>query len=67
MIDEITVSNNANLQSGTGTSYGATGTSAGGQIDLRTIPADNIEKVEVITGVPSVEYGDVTTGWLGGL
>ncbi len=62
MIDDITLSNNANLQSGTGTSYGATSTSAGGQIDLRTIPADNIESVEVVTGVPSVEYGDVTTG-----
>ena len=62
MIDDITLSNNANLQSGTGTSYGATSTSAGSQIDLRTIPADNIASVEVVTGVPSVEYGDVTTG-----
>jgi len=62
VVDDITLSNNANLQSGTGTSYGSTTTSAGGQVDLRTIPADNIESVEVVTGVPSVEHGDVTTG-----
>jgi len=62
MIDDITLSNNANLQSGPGTASATVSTSAGTGIDLRTIPADNIEKVEVITGVPSVEYGDLTTG-----
>ena len=33
-----------------------------GGIDLRTIPADNIESVEVITGIPSVEYGNFANG-----
>ncbi|MFO7840919.1 MAG: TonB-dependent receptor [Fidelibacterota bacterium] len=30
--------------------------------DLRIIPADNIATVEVITGIPSVEYGNFTDG-----
>ncbi len=62
IVDDITISNNANLQSGPGTATAVTSTTAGSGIDLRTIPADNIEKVEVVTGVPSVEYGDMTTG-----
>ncbi len=31
-------------------------------IDLRTIPADNIESVEVISGIPSAEYGNFSNG-----
>ncbi len=62
IIDDIAISNNANLQTGTGTASAVTSSTAGSGIDLRGIPADNIQKVEVITGVPSVEYGDLTTG-----
>lgn len=62
MVDGIPVSNNANLQFEKWTS-GITGPSnVGGGVDLRTIPADNIESIEVIRGLPSVRYGDVTAG-----
>lgn len=62
MVDGIPLSNNANLQFEKWTS-GITGPSnVGGGIDLRTIPADNIESIEVILGLPSVRYGDVTSG-----
>ncbi|WP_400263421.1 carboxypeptidase-like regulatory domain-containing protein [Sphingobacterium sp. SG20118] len=33
-------------------------------IDMRTISTDNIEKVEIIRGIPSVEYGNLTSGVL---
>ena len=29
---------------------------------MRTISTDDIEKVEVVRGIPSVEYGDLTSG-----
>jgi len=64
VLDGIPLSNNANLQS-----LGPRGgndlrftTSANGGIDLRRIPASTIERVEVIRGVPSVRYGDLTQG-----
>ena len=65
MINGSPVSNNANLQALNPASAGANAnfsTSAGSGTDLRQINADNIESVEVIRGVPSAEYGDLTNG-----
>lgn len=62
IVDGVPISNNANLQFQKWVS-GITGPSnLGGSVDIRTIPADNIESVEVIRGVPSVRYGDMTSG-----
>lgn len=62
IVDGSPLSNNANLQFEAlqGSVFGMNNIGAG--IDLRTIPADNIESIEVITGLPSVRYGDVTEG-----
>jgi outer membrane receptor protein involved in Fe transport len=62
VLDGVPLSNNANLQT-----LGPRGelsftTSAGGGVDLRRIPASTLERVEVIRGVPSVRYGDLTQG-----
>lgn len=58
-------SNNANLQAmNTVTSGVLAGfsTASGMGTDMRQLSADNIESVEVIRGIPSVEYGDLTSG-----
>ncbi|MDR1370489.1 MAG: TonB-dependent receptor [Dysgonamonadaceae bacterium] len=65
--DGTPLSNNANLQAFNPTVHGGTaalvnGASPAGGADIRTISMDNIESIEVINGVPSVEYGDVTAG-----
>ena len=72
ILDGIPVSNDANLQvlstskSGEKLSKGEDGmnkqNTAGRGSDLRTMGADNIESVEVIRGIPSVEYGNLTSG-----
>ncbi|HNR28410.1 MAG TPA: TonB-dependent receptor [Bacteroidales bacterium] len=66
LMDGAPISNNANMQilsSAIGGSTPSTsGTTPSIGVDLRTITTDNIESIEVIRGVPSVEYGDITAG-----
>jgi hypothetical protein len=63
IIDDIPVSNNANLQTGVGVNYGSSVQNTNStQVDLREIVADNLEKVEVVAGASSVEYGDHSQG-----
>ena len=63
LVDGVPLSNNANLQMDTklndAVTYRVT-TNAG--IDLRKVTADNIKSIEVIRGIPSARYGDLTGG-----
>ncbi|MCF6268910.1 MAG: TonB-dependent receptor [Melioribacteraceae bacterium] len=62
IIDGEPISNNSNLQfeALSGSKFGMN--SMGGSVDLREIPADNLESVSVILGMPSVRYGDFSNG-----
>ena len=72
VMDGTPLSNDANLQaiavtrSGASSSSSADGmggqTTAGRGTDLRTVSPGNVESVEVIRGIPSVEYGNLTSG-----
>lgn len=77
-IDGIRVSNDANMQTKNiaveGISGGAVRNTKDqrangavydtpfGGLDLRNIPVDNIEKIEVVSGVASAKYGELTSG-----
>ncbi|NOU58383.1 TonB-dependent receptor [Marinifilum caeruleilacunae] len=64
VIDGHTLSNDAELQNitdGNG-SYIANRNTTGKGIDMRLISTDNIESVEIVRGIPSVKYGDLTSG-----
>lgn len=56
IVDGIPVSNNAAMNTTVGNN------TAGSGLDLRSIGADNIESVEVVRGIPSAQYGDLTSG-----
>lgn len=61
LIDGVPMSNDANLQSTpTYSNYGSTFVNSG--VDMRSVSTDDIESVEVVRGIPSVEYGDLTSG-----
>ncbi|MFV0537244.1 MAG: carboxypeptidase-like regulatory domain-containing protein, partial [Dysgonomonas sp.] len=64
IVDNAPISNNANMQVlNTSTNNNLTyNTTAGDGLDIRQISADNIESVDVIKGIASVQYGDVSSG-----
>ncbi len=74
VVDGIVQTNNANMQSRNIGTFGVGGGVLNdsrnnrqydvtfGGIDLRDIPADNIESIEVIQGIAPVKYGDMTDG-----
>lgn len=64
VVDGAPLSNDANLQvmSTAKSGTAAEQSTAGKGVDLRIISPDNIESVEVIRGIPSVEYGNLTSG-----
>jgi hypothetical protein len=63
VLDGVPLSNNANLQTvGARGEAAAVASTAGGGIDLRRIPASTLERVEVIRGIPTARWGDLTQG-----
>lgn len=56
VVDGVPMSNNGAMTQGQFSSTAFVGT------DLRQVAADNIESIEVIRGIPSAEYGDLTSG-----
>ena len=56
VIDGMPMSNNGQMTQGQFTATAFTGT------DLRQVSADDIDNVEIIRGIPSAEYGDLTSG-----
>ncbi|MDD3033061.1 MAG: TonB-dependent receptor [Bacteroidales bacterium] len=66
-MDGSPLSNNANMQALSPSITGSAVAVGGGSnpnsgFDIRSISTDNIESIEVIRGIPSVEYGDLTSG-----
>lgn len=67
IVDGASFSNDANMQMlSTSTAMGGgesnVAATAGSGVDARQVSTDNIESVEVIRGIPSVVYGDLTSG-----
>lgn len=72
IVDGTPLSNDGNMQVLNSTKYGAmtdgnplrvsSNTTGGQGVDLRTVAAGNVESMEVIRGIPSVEYGNLTSG-----
>ncbi|TAJ08652.1 hypothetical protein DMA11_21055 [Marinilabiliaceae bacterium JC017] len=70
MVDGVPLSNDGQLQNVTGSythssssdNYISFRNTTGKGIDMRAISTDDIESVEIIRGIPSVKYGDLSSG-----
>ena len=64
MIDGAPISTNANMQrvSGASDSESLKRDFTNQGVDMRSISTDDIERIEIVRGIPSVEYGDLTSG-----
>lgn len=64
VIDGAPISTNANMQylSGAWDTQATNRDFTNAGVDMRTLSTDDIEQVEVVRGIPSVEYGDLTSG-----
>ena len=67
IVDGASFSNDANMQmlstsTAMSSNEGNVASTAGGGVDTRQVSTDNIESVEVIRGIPSVVYGNLTSG-----
>lgn len=63
VVDDAPISNDANLQGmGNSNAEMRNNTTMNSGIDLRLLSVDQIESVEIIQGIPSVRYGNLTSG-----
>ncbi len=64
LIDGAPISTNANMQrvSGASDSESLKRDFTNQGVDMRSISTDDIERIEIVRGIPSVEYGDLTSG-----
>lgn len=61
VVDGMPVNTNADMQSTTDSNRSGH-ISAGKGVDMRTLSTDDIESVEIVRGIASVEYGELTSG-----
>lgn len=65
MVDGAPLNTDADMQytaSSSGSLLGAGKVNVNRGVDMRSLQTDNIERVEFIRGIPSVEYGNITSG-----
>ena len=65
MVDGAPIDGDANLQgvpTGDSSDPSAARSTVNRGVDMRTISTDNIESVEIVRGIPSAEYGNLTSG-----